>query len=239
MKLFDLYKEHEGRECGKWEHYFELYDRYFQKFIGKEVTIFEIGVCHGGSLQIWKKYFGDKCKVIGIDIDEKTKFSEEQISVEIGHQCNSEFWENVINTHGTPDIIIDDGSHIQIDVFTTLSFLYSALNDGGVYVVEDTHTAYRNEYMGSINSPFNIVSILSKQSHDVNTEWITEPYAKVFPDLKSLSFYNSMIFIEKQKNEKSTPFFAGKKEEQEKVKQINTPSFYDWGTNVDSTFDWK
>ena len=239
MKLFDLYKEHEGRECGKWEHYFELYDRYFQKYIGKEVTIFEIGVCHGGSLQIWKKYFGDKCKVVGIDIAKETKFSEDQISVEIGHQCDPNFLQKVVQEYGNPDIIIDDGSHIQMDVFNSLSFLYGMLNDNGVYVIEDTHTAYRTEYMGSINSPFNIVSILSRQVHDINSEWIQEPYSSIFTDLKSISFYNSMIFIEKQNMEKSTPFFAGKKENKEKVTQVQTPNFYDWGTNVDSKFDWK
>lgn len=47
-------------------HYFDIYERHFEKFIGKGINILEIGVSHGGSLQMWKDYFGDKAMIFGL-----------------------------------------------------------------------------------------------------------------------------------------------------------------------------
>ena len=41
-----------GRLIHKWQHYFDIYDRHFSKFRGKEVVVLEIGVFQGGSLQM-------------------------------------------------------------------------------------------------------------------------------------------------------------------------------------------
>lgn len=66
----------------KWIHYFDIYERLFEKFIGKEINILEIGVSHGGSLQMWKEYFGDKATIFGLDIDPLCKsFEEEKINI--------------------------------------------------------------------------------------------------------------------------------------------------------------
>jgi hypothetical protein len=43
----------------KWLHYFDIYEKHFQKYIDKKVLIFEIGVAKGGSLEMWKYYFGE------------------------------------------------------------------------------------------------------------------------------------------------------------------------------------
>ena len=39
-------------------------------------------------------------------------------------------------------MIIDDGSHLQSDMIFTFTRLFQFLNDGGVYLIEDTHTNY-------------------------------------------------------------------------------------------------
>ena len=46
----------------KSDNYFEIYEKNLGKFIGKEITFVEIGVLNGGSLQMWKKYFGKKAR---------------------------------------------------------------------------------------------------------------------------------------------------------------------------------
>jgi hypothetical protein len=53
-----LYSAHEGRLAIKWDHYFRVYDRHFAQFQGRAVKFLELGVSQGGSLQIWRKYFG-------------------------------------------------------------------------------------------------------------------------------------------------------------------------------------
>lgn len=209
MKLSNVFYEHTGRNSGKWKHYFDYYDRHLERFIGKQFTLLEIGTCYGGSLQIWKKYFGSNVKIIGIDIDPRTKFEEPQIYTEVGSQSDPEFLATILNRYGTPDVIIDDGSHIQNDVMSSFINLYPRLNDGGVYVIEDTHTSLWSGYNGGIKNPNNFIEIASRFAMDVNREFAEEHYVTSIPDLKEICFYNSMIFIEKQKTLKAEPCYVG------------------------------
>ena len=58
----------EGRVIWKWGHYFEIYQRHFQKFRNNgPVKILEIGVFQGGSLELWRDYFGCQSEIFGID----------------------------------------------------------------------------------------------------------------------------------------------------------------------------
>lgn len=68
-------------------HYFDIYDRAFSSFRDKKVTVVEIGVFHGGSLQMWKKYFGRRAHIFGIDIDERVKsLVERRVRIVTGDQ---------------------------------------------------------------------------------------------------------------------------------------------------------
>ena len=51
----------------------------FSKFKDKNITFVEIGVYNGGSLKIWKNYFGPKSRIIGIDINPDCKKFEDDI----------------------------------------------------------------------------------------------------------------------------------------------------------------
>ncbi len=209
MELKTVFDNHTDKFSGKWKHYFDVYDRYLQRFIGKEFTLLEIGVSNGGSLQIWKKYFGDKVKIVGIDIDPKTMYTEPQIQTFCGSQSDPKFLDSVLRQVGVPDVIIDDGSHIQQDVIASFNFLFPILSNNGVYIIEDTHTAYWHEWQGGITSPLNFVSIAGRFVHDVNLQHIEEPYTPVAKDLKSISFYDSMVIMEKQLLTKKEPCYAG------------------------------
>jgi len=201
-KLIDLFENNIDRPINKWVHYFEIYERYFHKFIETPVKILEIGVEEGGSLQMWKKYFGKQATIVGIDIHSFRKYEEDQIFVEIGDQSDINFLNAVIEKHGNFDIIIDDGSHNQLDILKSFSFLYPRLNNRGIYLVEDVHTSYWKDYQGGITSPFNFVSIASNFVHDTNIQHIKEEYTQHIPDLKSICFHDSIIVFEKEINEK-------------------------------------
>ena len=198
MKLFDIFKTNNDRPIAKWLNYFEIYERYLERYRDKSINFLEIGVQGGGSLQMWKKYFGANSKIVGIDIDPNTKFEEEQISVEIGNQSDTEFLKRVVEEHGPFDVIIDDGSHIQSDVLNSFFFLYPTLKRGGTYIIEDTHTAYFDVFQGGIKSEANSISIFSNFVHDMNVEYVDEPFVPQLKDLSSMSFYNSMVIFEKE-----------------------------------------
>ena len=57
----------------KWKHYFEIYDRYLSRYRDTAVNIMEIGVFHGGSLQMWRDYFGPAANIYGVDINPEAK----------------------------------------------------------------------------------------------------------------------------------------------------------------------
>src|SRR5205823_12359912 len=42
----------EGPGIFKWMHYFDIYQRHFSKFVGREVHVLEVGVYSGGSLSM-------------------------------------------------------------------------------------------------------------------------------------------------------------------------------------------
>ena len=69
----NIFESHSGNLIHKWDHYFEIYDKYFNKYIDQEVVLLEIGVLQGGSIDLWKKYFGNKLRYYGIDINPKCK----------------------------------------------------------------------------------------------------------------------------------------------------------------------
>ncbi len=58
MEEFYLKKSH--RVMNKWWHYFEIYETFLHKYLNSEVRFLEIGVFRGGSMQMWRDYFGKR-----------------------------------------------------------------------------------------------------------------------------------------------------------------------------------
>src|SRR5690606_38439568 len=67
--LLRVYLEHRGRTAHKWVHYLNLYERYLSQFRDREPVVLEIGVSDGGSLEIWREFFGPTATICGIDVN--------------------------------------------------------------------------------------------------------------------------------------------------------------------------
>jgi len=77
----------------KWAHYFDIYHSHFKSFIDTKCVVLEIGVSMGGSLQMWKQYFGAEAKIYGVDIQPACKkFEEKNIEIFIGSQSDRDFF---------------------------------------------------------------------------------------------------------------------------------------------------
>ncbi|MDE2333212.1 MAG: hypothetical protein KGK10_01585 [Rhodospirillales bacterium] len=151
MSLYGDFLVDDHRRAGKWLHYFPIYERHFARFKNRYATLFEIGVAGGGSLQLWRRYFGPLVRIVGVDIDPECKRCEEdQIAVRIGDQSDPAFLASLIKEFGPPDIVIDDGSHIQSHINATFDVLYPTIPKNGVYLVEDLHTAYWDDFEGGL-----------------------------------------------------------------------------------------
>ena len=57
----------------KHKSYFTVYDTLLEEYIGKEITFVEIGILDGGSLFMWRDFFGEQARIIGIEINESAK----------------------------------------------------------------------------------------------------------------------------------------------------------------------
>lgn len=58
--LLEMYVTGAEQLIHKWHHYLPLYERYFRVWRGTEVRFLEIGVSKGGSLSMWRRYFGSE-----------------------------------------------------------------------------------------------------------------------------------------------------------------------------------
>ena len=189
----------------KWIHYFDIYDRYFSKFRNKEIVLLEIGVSHGGSLQMWKNYFGDKAVIYGIDINPQCKnFEEENIHILIGSQSDRSFLRQVRETIPPLDILIDDGGHTMKQQIVSFEELFAHVKDGGVYLCEDIHTSYRLKCGGGYQRRGTFVEYSKNFIDDLNAYHSTEKRHRVTDFTKNVNavhFYDSMVIIEKQQRD--------------------------------------
>ena len=141
--LQKFFSNNQGRLLHKWKHYFEIYNRHFSKYRGTDVHIVEFGVSHGGSLHLWKDYFGANAKVFAIDINPNCKELEEDgIKIFIGDQQNRQFLRSLVKSIPRIDILIDDGGHTMKQQINTFEELFPHIDENGIYLCEDLHTSY-------------------------------------------------------------------------------------------------
>ena len=200
--LREYFERNPGRMMDKWLHYFDVYHRHFQRYRGSACTVLEIGVYHGGSLQMWRDYFGADARIIGLDINPRVKVLEEPgVEIVIGDQANRAFMRDLKARYGPFDIVIDDGGHTMVQQIVTLEEIYDAVKADGVFLVEDMHTSYWREYGGGYRHPFSFVE-LAKGLVDQLNAWHSRdahsfPATSFTQSTHSLHFYDSMLVIEK------------------------------------------
>ncbi len=201
------------RQLSKWLHYFEVYDRHFAKYRNKAPIVMEIGVFRGGSMQMWKDYFGKGAQIIGVDIEEKTKsFEEEQIHIEIGSQADRDFLRRLKSKYPRIDILIDDGGHTMEQQITTFEEMFCHISMDGVYLCEDLHTSYWKEYGGGYKCPDSYIEY-SKNFIDYLHAWFsTDPAlqeSRYSRSMHSLHYYDSMLVIEKRRTGPAVDLMLG------------------------------
>jgi len=205
--LEKYFTENTGRLIHKWKHYFEIYDRHFSRFRDREVYVVEFGVSQGGSLQMWKEYFGPKAKIFGIDINPHCKkFEDEQVEILIGDQEDRVFLKSLIKKIPRIDILIDDGGHTMQQQINTFEELFPYADDNGVYLCEDLHTSYWPEWGGGYKKRGTFIEY-SKNFIDFINAWHSVQKNKLrvtdfTRSAHSLHYYDSVLVIEKRAMEK-------------------------------------
>lgn len=206
-ELETYFLDNPGRMIHKWMHYFEIYDRHLARFRHAEVNVVEIGVYQGGSLQMWKQYFGPRATIWGIDINPLCRqFEEDRVRVLIGDQGDRSFLTSIASAVGPIDVLIDDGGHTMHQQRATFEELFPKVAPNGVYICEDMHTSYWPEYGGGHLNPYSFVEFIKNyidklnawHSRDAQSLAVTE----FTQSANSMHFYDSMVVIEKRPRER-------------------------------------
>ena len=204
-----FFNEHlfqKGREGGKyvtkWMHYFPVYERELARLRESPISFLEIGVFQGGSLPMWKGFFSENSRLTFVDIDPACKAHEiDGTKVEIGNQADPEFLDYLGKEYGPFDAILDDGSHISEHQIASFKGLWQHLADGGLYMVEDTHTSYWPGFGGGYRASGTFIEF-TKHLVDAMHSWYTDqddifPFNPLARQLNAVRFYDSIIAIEK------------------------------------------
>ena len=71
-RIYDLWKNSKYHSV-KHGNYFEIYEELFSEYVGKKITFVTIGVLSGGSLFMWRDYFGENARIIGVELNPVAK----------------------------------------------------------------------------------------------------------------------------------------------------------------------
>ena len=192
-----------GRLLNKWGHYFEVYDRHLSRYRGTDVCILEFGVSHGGSLQMWRDYFGPDAKIYGVDNNPAcAHLAEPGTEIFIGDQADRAFLRSLADKLPRIDILIDDGGHEMHQQIATFEELFPRIDASGVYLCEDLHTSYWKRFGGGYQHRGSFIEY-SKRLIDQINAWHSEQPERLgvtafTQSAHSLHFYDSMLVIEKK-----------------------------------------
>ncbi len=199
-ELSRLYYNYQGsRMVCKYDHYLPIYSRIFALYRDRpSLRFLEIGVSEGGSLELWRSYFGPSATIFGVDIRPYcARFDDDKAQVRIGSQDDPAFLASVVDEMGGVDIVLDDGSHVGRHQWASFEALFPRLSDDGLYVVEDTHTAYWRTWEGGLRKPGTFIEVAKTLADDVNG-WYHSGFAGPQYPVGGVHFYNSIVVIEKQ-----------------------------------------
>jgi hypothetical protein len=210
------FRRNRGRLIHKWVHYFDIYDRHFSRFRGRPIVVLEFGVFHGGSLQMWRDYFGKKALIYGVDIDPRcASLGGRNIKILTGDQEDRGFLRSVVAETGPIDVVIEDGGHTMTQQTTTFEEIYPNVKEDGVFLIEDLHTSYWPEYGGGLDNPDSFMGYAKRLTDKLNAWHARDderlPVDEFTRTTRSMHFYDSIVVFEKGRVEQPHHEMTGTK----------------------------
>jgi len=173
--------------------YFEVYDDLFTKFRNKKIIFVEIGVLNGGSLFMWRNFFGPGATIIGIDLNpEAKKWEKHGFKIFIGDQSDVNFWKKFKKQVGFVDIILDDGGHKYNDQIISTECMIKNIKSNGMIVIEDTHSSYMD---GFGNKKYSFINYIKNKIDKMNYRFHRLNKKKSENNFWSLRVYESIVAI--------------------------------------------
>jgi hypothetical protein len=106
---------------------------------------------------------------------------------------------SVVAEMGGVDIVLDDGSHVARHQRASFEVLFPLLEVGGLYVVEDLHTAYWAKFGGGLRRRGTFVEVVKDLADDMHAPYHRRS-AKALPPgcaVDSITLHDSLVVIRK------------------------------------------
>lgn len=159
--------------------YLERYDRLFPKAFAlnelssnklSNLSIIEIGVFKGESIQLWNEYFTQSV-IIGMDLPSSphfTLYTKEEVTRNKAYVITGNAYSTITknkvydvlsdNKHRSIDIFIDDGDHNIQSQVRAIQLYLPLLSTPGVFIIEDIQG---DEYLEELINEAELVTDLS------------------------------------------------------------------------------
>lgn len=196
---------HWGDVANKWRHFYPIYGRHFGHLRGRPCRILEIGVAGGGSLAIWRRYFGPSAEITGLDINpDVRRFEAPGTVIHVGDQGDRELLRRIGTERGPFDLVIEDGSHQFRHQILAVETLFPFVKDGGSFACEDIQTSYLNdeEFAGGTGKRGTFAEF-AKGLVDAQHEWFASKETGKAPgewarSVYAVHFYPCLAIIERR-----------------------------------------
>ena len=204
--------------------YFSAYAELFAEYRNTECVFIETGILGGGSLFMWRNWFGPKARIIGIDLNpEALKWTSYGFEIYIGDQGDRQFWKEILNKVGKFDILLDDGGHQSFQQIVTAQEAINHSKTKSIVVIEDTHSSFMHDFKSHNQNTF---LNYSKDSTDILTAKSADMYKNRMPLIKndsvmdlfnfvySIQFFTSIVAFKIDPSKTFTPQVIWNKREQ-------------------------
>lgn len=187
----------------KWNHFLPIYSRLFAPYRdgmrnGRPLRFLEIGVYEGGSLDLWRRFFGPSAILYGIDVDPRCAvFDGRAAQVRIGSQADPAFLRSVVEEMGGVDIILDDGSHVASHQRVSFKTLFPLMAEDGLYVAEDLHTSYWRDYEGGYRRRGTFLEMTKAFIDDMHAWYHDRGASEIGRGIGAIHIYDSIVAFEK------------------------------------------
>lgn len=212
MPAPSLTKIAQSLRTDKWGGHFYTphYHRHLQHLRSRQFTLLEIGIGGyerrrgGASLKMWKRYF-PQAQIVGLDLHDKSFVDRKRIVTYQGSQTDKSLLRRIVEEHGAPLVVIDDGSHVPQHIRETFAILFPLLPDGAIYAIEDLQTSYWPTFGGSLDrtDPTTSMGMIKSLLDGLNyEEFMDEDYEPSYTDqhVVAVHCYHNLAVIEKGDN---------------------------------------
>ena len=196
LQDLEIYKSYLASPYLSLKHsaYFQVYEELLSKYRNKKITFVEVGVLNGGSLFMWRDFFGPEARIIGVDFNPLAKrWEEDGFEIFIGSQSSPDFWRDFFSSIGMVDVLLDDGGHTNEQQIVPTHQSIPFIKDGGLLIVEDVHASYYKDFGNP--SKYSFINYAKLFIDGINARFPgVEVVKNMFRDaVYSAHFYDSIV----------------------------------------------